>query len=300
MGVVVTVVNQKGGVAKTTTVSALAYILTQRGYRVLCIDLDPQRNLDMLAGKGVPIPINDMTTGSMLHALNHEKELKDILVHTDLGDLARASSQLSSWTGRPVLTKEEFKNLRNQPEELIKLLDSRFEKTDFSRELAEIIPSVKDQYDFILIDTNPSLTLLTVNGLYAADYVLIPAFPEKSSREAVVELWNTIQGILYYNPGKYLKVCGILLTNANPRTNLFKNWTSPFKKIAAQMNTIVFETPITRSVSAAECMGRYENIMKYDKSSATAKSYLVFADEFLSRIKELEEARTHGEEKAVY
>lgn len=208
MGVVVTVVNQKGGVAKTTTVSALAYLLTQRGYKVLCIDLDPQRNLDMLAGKGIPIPINDMTTKSMLHALNHEAALKDVIVYTELGDLARASSQLSSWNGRPVLTKEEYKRLRNSPEDLLKLLDARFQKTDFSKELAEIIPTIQDNYDYILIDTNPSLTLLTINGLLAADYVLIPAFTEKSSREAVVELWNTIQGLLYYNPSKYLKICG--------------------------------------------------------------------------------------------
>lgn len=294
MGVVVTVVNQKGGVAKTTTVSALAYLLTQRGYKVLCIDLDPQRNLDMLAGKGIPIPINDMTTKSMLHALNHEAALKDVIVYTELGDLARASSQLSSWNGRPVLTKEEYKRLRNSPEDLLKLLDARFQKTDFSKELAEIIPTIQDNYDYILIDTNPSLTLLTINGLLAADYVLIPAFTEKSSREAVVELWNTIQGLLYYNPSKYLKICGILLTNVNSRTNLFKSWLSPFKKIAYQMETIVFNTPISRSVSAAECMGRYENIMKYDKSSATAKSYTIFLDEFIARIKKLEEVRNHG------
>lgn len=294
MGVVVTVVNQKGGVAKTTTVSALAHLLTQKGYRVLCIDLDPQRNLDMLAGKDIPIPINDMTTGSMLHVLNHEIDLEKILVHTDLGDLARASSQLSSWNGRPVLTKDEYKTLRDKPDELIRLLEKRFEKTDFSKELAEIIPTVQDQYDFILIDTNPSLTLLTLNGLCAADYVLIPAFPEKSSREAVVELWNTIEGLRFYNKGKYLKVCGILLTNVNLRTNLYKSWLAPFRKIALKMGTIVFNTTISRSVSAAECMGRYENIMIYDKSSTTAKNYAAFADEFLNRIQMLEEERKHG------
>lgn len=293
MGVTITVVNQKGGVAKTTTVSALAYLLTQKGYKVLSIDLDPQRNLDMLAGKGVPIPINDMETESMLHALNREASLKDVIIHTELGDLARASSQLSSWNGRPVLTKDEFRAMKTEPDRLIQVLDERFQKTDFSQELAELIPTVRDDYDYILIDTNPSLTLLTINGLLAADYVLIPAFAEKSSREAVVELWNTIQGLLYYNPGKYLKVCGILLTNVNSRTNLFKSWLVPFKKMAVQMGTIVFNTPIARSVSAAECMGRYQNIMKYDRSSATAKSYAAFLDEFIARIRKMEEER-HG------
>lgn len=294
MGVVVTVVNQKGGVAKTTTVSALAYILREKGYKVLCIDLDPQRNLDMLAGKGVAIPINDLRTGSMLQVLNRETPLKNILIPTELGDLARASSQLSSWTGRPVLTKAEFASLRDKPEELIHLLDERFRTTDFSKELGRLIPSVRDEYDYILIDTNPSLTLLTLNGLYAADYVLIPAFTEKSSREAVIELWNTIQGILYYEPGKYLKVCGILLTKVSQKTNLFRAYLPPFQKIAAQMGTVVFETSIRNSVAASECMGRYENIMKYSKNSPTGQSYAAFAEEFLARIAALEEARTHG------
>lgn len=294
MGLVVTVVNQKGGVAKTTTVSALAYILKERGYRVLCIDLDPQRNLDMLAGKGVAIPINDLTTGSMLQVLNREMEMKDVIIETELGALARASSQLSSWTGRPILTRDEFARLKNTPEQLISFLENRFEETDFSKELSKIIPAIKDQYDYILIDTNPSLTLLTLNGLYAADYVLIPAFAEKSSREAVIELWNTIRGILYFEPGKYLKVCGILLTKVSQRTNLFRSYLPPFQKIAEQMNTIVFDTTIKSSIAASECMGRYENIMKYSKSSPTAQCYEQFADEFLNRIQMLEEERTHG------
>lgn len=295
MGVVITVVNQKGGVAKTTTLSALAYILTQRGYKVLSIDLDPQRNLDMLAGKDVAIPINDLKTPSMLQVLNREATLKDIIVHTDLGDLARASSQLSSWTGRPVLTRSEFSSLKTTPDKLIQHLEERMAESDFSQELAKIIPSVQSDYDYILIDTNPSLTLLTLNGLYAADYVLIPAFPEESSREAVIELWNTIQGILYYNPGKYLAISGILLTRVNMQTNLFSGYLNRFMKIAKNMETIVFDTKIRSSIAAAECMGRHENIMKYQKDSSTAKCYMTFADEFIQRIQKMEEARNHGQ-----
>ena len=291
MGVVITIVNQKGGVAKTTTVSALAYILNQKGYRVLSIDLDPQRNLDMLAGKGLAIPINDMETGSILHALNHQRSLHDIIIKTEIGDLARASSQLSGWNGRPILTIDEFQQMQNDLEALADLLRERFAHSDFSHELQALIPEVREEYDFILIDTNPSLTLLTTNGLNAADYVLIPAFPEESSREAVVELWNTIRILKQLNPCKYLEVCGILLTKVNTKTNIFNLYSNAFQRVASSIGTILFNTRIKNSIAASECMSRRQNIMKYQPSSTTAQCYLNFADEFVERIKQMEAKR---------
>ena len=111
----------------------------------------------------------------------------------------------------------------------------------------ELMP-IKDKYDYILMDTNPSLTLLTLNSLYAAEYVLIPAFTEAASRDAITELWDTINGIKYFNPTKYLEIAGILITKYAARSKNAKRYAGLYQGLAQKMGTILFETKIRSSV----------------------------------------------------
>ena len=209
MGVIISVTNQKGGVGKTVTVSSIASILTSQGYKVLVINLDPQRNLDMVAGKGIAIARSDTKSLSILNVLQGECHIADVIVPSNLGDLARASSFLSQWTGRRLISRDEYETLSK--DEMFNLIEERH-RAGWGANDADVLNQelklIRNQYDYIIMDTNPSLTLLTLNSLYAADYVLIPAFTETASKDAILELWDTIQNVRYYNPDKKLQVLG--------------------------------------------------------------------------------------------
>ena len=294
MGVVISVTNQKGGVGKTVTVSSLASALTSQGYRVLLINLDPQRNLDMVAGKGVAIKRNDTETKSILDVLKGTCSLKEILVSTNIGDLARASSQLSQWTGRHLVSREEFRSL--DKDQLYQLMTKRYQDgwgENDAEVLNKELSPLKDQYDYVIMDTNPSLTLLTLNSLYAADYVLIPAFTESASRDAITELWDTINGIKFYNPAKYLEIAGILITRFSPRSINAKRYVKFYRSLADKMGTILVEQKIRNSISVSEYMTSQQDLLRYDGKGNTAQDYLKFVEEFKQRIEELE-AKRHG------
>ena len=110
MSHVISVTNQKGGVGKTLTASSLASILTSRGYKILTIDMDPQCNFDQVAGGTKPIDQYDLESLSILNVLNQECSMREAIVKTEIGDLVRASPNLSQWTGRSLLSRRDFKN----------------------------------------------------------------------------------------------------------------------------------------------------------------------------------------------
>lgn len=290
MGVIITVANQKGGVGKTATVAALAYILYEKGYRVLSVNTDPQRNLDMLAGENVPIDKDDLTTYSLLHVLKGECAAEDAIVKTDIGDLIRASSQLSSWIPS-VISAEELHTNKHNPSEVIRILENRFSHDYSNWHLAKALNSVKNNYDYILIDTNPSLGPLPINAFLAADYMLIPVFSEDSSKTALADLYASIQYLKLQNPAKYLEIVGLLMTNCKMRTIVHRRYEDAYKEIAAMYDTILFKTKIRSSVPTMECMEARENIVKYHPKGTTAQDYIRFANEFLARIKYLESKR---------
>lgn len=295
MGVVVSVTNQKGGVGKTVTVSSLASALTRQGYKVLSINLDPQRNLDMVAGKGIAIPLGDKTTRSMLDVLRRDCSLEDVIIPCDFGDLARASNLLSQWTGRSLISRTEFESL--EKDEVYKLIEERYSSgwgTDDHKVLKEIISSVRERYDYIFMDTNPSLTLLTINSLVAADYVLIPAFAEAASRDAITELWDTIRGLRAYNPDMQLQVAGILITKFKPRNPFAKKYIQVYKRMAQSMGGILFEQKIREATTVTEYITTQENLLSYDSYGNAALDYKKFADEFTARIAVLERMKSHG------
>ena len=290
MGIIISVTNQKGGVGKTVTVSSIASILTSQGYKVLVINLDPQRNLDMVAGRNIAIDRSDTETQNVLEVLQGKCGLNDVAIPSNLGMLVRASSFLSQWTGRKLISREEYE--RVPKEDLINLIEERY-KAGWGANDAEVLnqelKKVKDQYDYILMDTNPSLTLLTLNSLFAADYVLIPAFTEAASRDAILELWDTIQNIRYYNPDKNLKVLGILITKYLPRTRIARKYINTYDKMAKQMGTVLFKTKIRQSVSVSEYMTNQEDLLRYDPDGNASTDYRAFVEEMKTLINELED-----------
>ena len=295
MGVIVSVTNQKGSERKTVTVSSLASALTSQGYKVLSVDLDPQRNLDMVAGKGMAIPVGDTTTKSVLDVLKGDCSLDEVIVPSNIGDLARASNLLSQWAGQPLITREEFASLSQ--EDCYATMSKRYNEgwgENDHRVLKMKLAPAKDKYDFILMDTNPSLTLLTINSLFAADYVLIPAFAEAASRDAIVELWDTIRGMKLFNPDMELQVAGILVTNFNQRNPSANRYITVFEKMARNMETIVFQQKIRRGISVTEYLTKQMDLLKYDTTGNPSMDYKQFTKEFLKRIRTMEEAKKHG------
>lgn len=288
---IISVTNQKGGVGKTTMLSTLATILTQQGYKVLSINLDPQRNLDMLAGDGIAIKINDRDSLSILSVIQGKCSIEDAIVQTPMGDLIRASSLLSGWNGQRILGEEEFTKLRNSPAQLVDLLDKRFQQQKETPDifvLRHLITPLKDQYDYIFLDTNPSLMLLTMNALYAADYVLVPVFTDDFSKAALTELHNTIQNINHYDPSINLQIAGIVITRSSPRTILAQQFFKYFQKRAEKMGTILFNTKIRQSVLAQEATTQNKTIIAHAPRDKVADDYRKFAEEFVERIRILE------------
>jgi len=281
MGKVITVANQKGGVGKTITVTCMASILHEKNYKILTISLDPQRNFDMVAGKNVLIKRTDLESLSMLHVIRGACTIEDAIVHTQLGDLVRASSQLYNWMGEQIIAKDEYEPIRDDLGKLQELLDKRVLNADSNAKvLSSRLKSVRDQYDYILIDTNPSLTLLTVNSLYASDYVIIPALSEETSKEAVIELWDTIQGINEFNYWSPTKVLGILMTRCDKRTVAYNDYIKIYTKLADKLGTRLFQTKITRSARASDYIDFEVDLMRHDPKGVTTQDYRNFVEEF--------------------
>lgn len=289
MGVIVSVTNQKGGVGKTVTVSTLAAILTSWGRRVLAVDLDPQRNLDMSAGIDAAIPLEDKDTKSLLHVLEGKCSIEDAVYPCSLGDLVRASGLMTGWTGRKLITAKEYKTLPS--EELNKIIGQRIAAgwgDNDAEILSDELAKVQSKYDYIFLDTNPSLQLLTTNALIACDYVLIPVFTEEASLSAVEELWDTICNINRLSPWKVREIAGILLTKYSPNRRISKAITPILEDMAQQMETIVFKQTIRQGASVSEYLSNHETLLSFDKTGPVTKDYLAFATEFETRIQELE------------
>lgn len=298
MGKIITIANQKGGVGKTLTASSMASLLHSQGHKILTISLDPQRNFDMVAGKlpsGQKVAIKrlDVDTPSMLHVMNNRCTIEEAIVHTDIGDLARASSQLTQWSGEQLMTRDEYMSVRDDLTALQTLLDEKILDEDGTKAvLYQRLKPIKDKYEFILIDTNPSLTLLTINSLFAADYVIIPAFSEEQSTAAIEEMYSTIQSLNYLNmmtgnPRK-IKILGILMTKCNFRTLAFAQHEKLYKRYAAKMGTRLFDTKIRQSVRATDYVASGIDLIRYDPKGKTTEDYVNFVKEFLSCIQEEE------------
>lgn len=249
MADVITIANRKGGVGKTTTTLNLAYSLKELGKKVFVIDLDPQANLTRCFGIENANELTE-TIGHLLMAELEEEEnysVEEYILSYDGIDFIPSSIYLS-------VTETQMKS-----------------ETGSERILSSILEPMREQYDYILIDTSPSLNILTINALCASDSVLIVADTQLFAIVGIGELLKTIQKIKKrVNPK--LKVQGILLTMCENRTNLSKTLTEQVEEMF-QKKIKVFQTKIPKTVKVGEAIYSGQSIKKYAKGSSVDIAY---------------------------
>jgi len=245
---VIAFANQKGGVAKTTTALNLAVAFKESGHRVLAVDMDPQGNLTMSQGVDP-----DKVEKSMFDVLVHRVPIKEVIVEREIDvavasiDLAGAEIAMSTQIGR-------------------------------ERALQKALDEVRGDYDFVCIDTPPSLGLLTVNALTAADKVIVPVQCEYLSMRGLVQLQNTLQMIREnLNPG--VEIEGILPTMLDSRTVHAKE---AVEILEENFGELVFKSRIRKAIKFAEAPVRGTSVIKYDPKSKAAGAYRDLAKEVLT------------------
>ena len=254
MAKTIAVTNQKGGVGKTTTVINLAAALAVADMRVLVVDTDAQANCS--SGLGIP---KGALAKSIYHALIHSEPLLSLMHDTELENLKLVPAD---------------KNLTGAAIEMIELPDREFL-------LKRLLDPVLGRFDFILIDSPPSLNILTLNGLIAADSVLIPIQSEYFALEGLTDLFDTLSRVRRaFNPG--LSVLGILLTMFDERTNLSLQVRDELKQ---HFGGQVLDTVIPRNVRLAEAPSFGKPVLLYDIRSKGAESYIRLAREILDHEK---------------
>lgn len=248
MARIIAVANQKGGVAKTTTVHALGSGLKRKGFRVLCVDLDPQGNLSDSVNAH---PTDGWPT--VYELLKREAEIHDVVRRADAFDLAAADIVLASADRDP--------------------------ETGNERLLKDALEPVVDEYDYIVIDTPPALNLLTVNAFVAADEVIVTTTAGIFSAKGINELHKTVLQVKKrFNQA--LTVRGILFTKHNPRTVNGRDLTEAIEKLAQTLDVPVFKTRIRNSVAIEEAQTSGADLFTY-RDSAAVRDYAGFVDEFL-------------------
>ena len=249
---IVALANQKGGVGKTTTALNLAAVLAGKGKKILLIDSDPQGN----ASSGVGV-FNSDPEKHLYHCYIKQPDIKTCIQETNLKNLSVLAASIDL-----VGVEVELISLKNR-----------------EKRLKNILRKVRDQYHFILIDCPPSLGLLTINGLTAADSVLIPMQCEYFSLEGLAQLINTIRKVKKnYNRGLYIE--GILMTMFDQRNRLTHQVAAEIKQ---HFGDQVFTTVIPRNVRLSESPSYGKTIMEYDKNCTGAKAFIKLGNEFLRR-----------------
>lgn len=250
--VVIAVTNQKGGVGKTTTTINLAHYLARDGARVLLVDFDPQGNAT--SGLGVD---KSKLTATVLEVVQEQAELKNVIQKTDVKrvDLVPATPQLANAEVELARAERRFVRLR----EALKNLE---------------------EYDYVLIDSPPSLSLLTVNGLIAAQYVLLPVQAEFYALEGLGQLLETMQ-LVRKGMNPTLELLGVVVTMMDSRTTLSNQVHAEIKK---HFPGRVFETTIPRNVRIAEAPSHGVPVGMYDRWSKGAKAYKNLAGEVKDRV----------------
>jgi chromosome partitioning protein len=254
MGKIITIANQKGGVGKTTTAINLSASLGVMEIPILLVDIDPQANSS--SGLGIEIKSLDNTIYDLLV---EQADFKDVVLQTKYPNLSILPSSIN-------LVGAEIELVNQQKRE--------------SR-LMNVLNQVKDDYAFIIIDSPPSLGLLTVNGLCAADSVLIPVQCEYYALEGLGQLLNTISLIKYnFNPN--LDIEGVLMTMYDSRLRISN---SVIEEVRKHFNDKVFKTVISRNVRLAEAPSFNMPVIEYDATSTGAQNYLALANEIYQKNK---------------
>ena len=251
MGKIVAVVNQKGGVGKTTTAVNLTAALTEAGKKVLLCDFDPQANAT--SGLGLD---KRRVRHSVYDAVINHVPVDEVIVQTQFGDVLPATSDLA---GAAV--------------ELITMPEPNFQ-------LRKVLQSVADRYDVILIDCPPSLEMLTVNSLAAADSILVPVQCEYYALEGLSDLMTTMR-IVKKRINPDLDIFGVVLTMFDGRTNFS---TQVAQEVRRHFPGKVFANVIPRNVRLAEAPSHGLPVTAYDRSSRGAVAYTALAAEIIRRL----------------
>jgi chromosome partitioning protein len=247
LGRVISFANQKGGVAKTTTTLNLGVAFAEQDLKVLLVDLDPQGNLTMSQGMNP-----DTIERSMFDVLVHRLPIQEVIHHAEVDlavssiDLAGAELALSSMIGR-------------------------------ERALEKAVALVKDSYDYVLVDTPPSLGLLTINALVASHGVIVPVQCEYLSLRGLVQLENTLS-MIRENLNPDVAIEGILPTMYDSRTLHSRE---AVEILQENFGDLVFDTKIRKTVRYAEAPVKGTSVLKYDPSGNAAQAYRELAKEVL-------------------
>lgn len=252
MGKIIAIANQKGGVGKTTTSINLAASLGVLEKKVLLIDADPQAN----ATSGIGIDVESVEIGTY-QLLEHSNSAKDAIVQSSTPNLDIIPAHI----------------------DLVAIEIELVDKPSREYMLKNALADIKDDYDYILIDCAPSLGLLTLNALTAADAVIIPIQCEYFALEGLGKLLNTIKSVQkIHNPE--LDIEGLLLTMYDSRLRLSNQVVEEVQK---HFNNMVFQTIIQRNVRLSEAPSYGENIINYDAASKGASNYLSLAKEIIDK-----------------
>lgn len=248
MGKIIAVVNQKGGVGKTTTAVNLTAALHALGKKILLCDFDPQAN----ATSGLGLNKRKLKH-SVYDVVVNGVDVKEAIVSTDFGDVLPATADLAGAAVELITMPEPHKQLKNA------------------------LDQVKDDYDLIFIDSPPSLEMLTLNGLAASDGILVPVQCEYYALEGLTDLMNTLRMVKKrINPN--LEIFGVALTMFDGRTNFS---TQVAQEVRRHFPGKVYTNAIPRNVRLAEAPSHGLPVMAYDKHSKGANAYMAMADEII-------------------
>jgi chromosome partitioning protein len=253
LSIVIAIANQKGGVGKTTTTINLAAAFAQRGRRVLLLDLDPQGNssISFLDPQAVDLSAYDMM-------VDGSGETSDYIYKTPVEGLEIVPARI---------------NLAKLESKLVGDFDAPFR-------LKDRVEALKDKYDIIIIDTPPTLGLITVNALVAATHVLIPIQSSFYALEGTDDLLETIEKVKA-RPNPNLRVLGVVVTLFDRRTTLARE---VYDQIRAVFGPQMFETVITKSVRLEEAPAYRESIFTFAPQSSGAQEYAKLCDEVMTRV----------------
>lgn len=244
----IAILNQKGGVGKSTTAQVLAAGLTLKGYRVLTIDLDPQGNTSFTLGAS-----KDGATA--LGVLLGEVKPGDAIQHTKYGDIMAGSRALAGADAYLTDIGKEYK-------------------------LKEALEPIKGNYDYIIIDTPPALGILTTNALTACKRVIIPAQADIYSLQGIADLASTISSVKKYcNPD--LKIAGILFTRYSSRSAFNKELADLAGELAENLGTKVFKATIREAVAIKKAQASQQSLFEYEPKANVAEDYRAFIEELL-------------------
>ena len=251
---IISVVNQKGGTGKTTSAINVASCLAQKGLSCLVLDVEPQANATLCLGID-PLELSK----AMYEVLLNEATLEEIILDTNIKNLKIAPAQVS-------LANTDI-NLADEPENQFKLKKK--------------LSSLKENFDYIIIDCPPSLSLLTINALSASDEVLIPILADYLSLEGLIQLSDTIERVRK-NLNPHLRILGILICMADYRMSITRESIDLVRK---HFRELVFDSEVGVSVKLKEAPSFGKSVFEYAPRSSGAESYRKVTEEMLNKIR---------------